>query len=143
MKKRILPGLFFLILLLSACASSGNRQVYSDRELAGVRLTITHTENEVLYYKLETSESAGPLTTGNGQDAILERWEGNEWRQMPQKDDFAWTMEAYGVSPQNPWEGSLSMERKYGNLRSGRYRLIKQFTAAGGKYSAKAEFDRE
>ena len=143
MKKSAFWEVLFIVLFLSACASSGNgkKQTYSDRELDGVRLTITRTENGVLYYKLESDEAAGLLTTGNGQEAILERWEGNEWRQMTPNGDFAWTMEAYGVSPQNPWEGSLSVERKYGNLLSGRYRLIKPFTASGGGYSAKAEFD--
>ena len=131
---------------MSACGKasledSGKGQIYYDKELAGVQLVITKTENGTIWYKLNCREEAAQLMTGNSQDAILEQWTGSEWRQLKVKSGFAWTMEAHVVTPESPFEGSLAVAGKYGNLRPGRYRLIKAFSAAGVNYSAKAEFE--
>ncbi len=133
--------------VLSCCAKesfaeNGKGQKYADKEFAGVMLTITKTEDGVIYYKLTCDETAGQLTVGNAQDAIVEKWTGNEWRQLKCSDRFAWTMEAYAVTPQVPFEGGLTVSRKYGNLSPGKYRLIKAFSCSEGSFSATAEFDR-
>ncbi len=146
--KKLLLIIFVVAItvVFSACkkdsfAGEGEGQLYADKEQAGVMLTITKIEDGVIYYKLTCDDTAGELTVGNAQDAILEKWVGNEWRQLKCSAGFAWTMEAYAVTPQVPFEGGLTVSRKYGNLKPGKYRLVKSFTSAEGSFSAKTEFE--
>lgn len=142
MKNRIIICLFFLAALLSACGKASLQQ-YSEKELDGVQLVITKTEEGSISYKLSCDETVDTLTTGNSQDAVIEKWVNNEWRQLEAKEGFAWTMEAYEIKAPNCFEGSLAVSEKYGELAPGRYRLLKAFTAPGGSFSAKAEFEQK
>lgn len=75
--------------------------------------------------KIDTYEYGNPY--------YLEIMENDQWKILEATNKFAFTMEAYGLKPNESKEFKINWEYGYGELKSGTYRLVKNVFRSGDK----------
>lgn len=76
----------------------------------------------------------GPIwdTIYTGSNFSLARWDGSGWDFLPERENTAWTMVAYGVPLNETTRTGVNWEWVYGKLEPGQYRIYKSYTGERG-----------
>lgn len=113
--------------------------------LAGVTMEVTEYSNTSVSVMI-TNETDKDIQCGSDFCLEMQDEETEEWRELDEViDNAAFTMEAYRIQKDSPYETVINFEWLYGRLESGRYRMVKTVTDFRGTgdytdYTYTAEF---
>ena len=113
--------------------------------LAGVTMEVTEYSNTSVSVRI-TNDTDKDIQCGSDFCLEIQDEETEEWRELDEViDNAAFTMEAYRIQKDSPYETVINFEWLYGRLESGRYRMVKTVTDFRGTgdytdYTYTAEF---
>ena len=113
--------------------------------LAGVTMEVTEYSNTSVSVRI-TNDTDKDIQCGSDFCLEMQDEETEEWRELDEViDNAAFTMEAYRIQKDSPYETVINFEWLYGRLESGRYRMVKTVTDFRGTgdytdYTYTAEF---
>ncbi len=113
--------------------------------LAGVTMEVTEYSNTSVSVRI-TNDTDKDIQCGSDFCLEIQDEETEEWRELDEViDNAAFTMEAYRIQKDSPYETVINFEWLYGKLESGRYRIVKTVTDFRGTgdytdYTYTAEF---
>jgi len=76
-----------------------------------------------------------------GWDYRIDKYTKNKWKKLKSKTNYVYTMEGYHVDENNELIHELNWSKKYGELVSGKYRIVKEIKI--DKYNKYYEFSVE
>lgn len=96
--------------------------------LAGVTMEVTEYSNTSVSVRI-TNDTDKDIQCGSDFCLEMQDEETEEWRELDEViDNAAFTMEAYRIQKDSPYETVINFEWLYGRLESGRYRMVKTVT---------------
>lgn len=117
----------------------GNSSCNSESVCGGIDSIMTNKIALSLKDNTLTSKGATFVMTNNsnidtyeyGNPYYLEIKKNDEWEKLETINQFAFTMETYGLKPNKTKEFKINWEYGYGELKSGTYRLVKDAFRSG------------
>ena len=113
--------------------------------LVGVTMDVTEYSDTSVSIRI-TNDTDKEIQCGSDFCLEMQDEETEEWRELDEViDNAAFTMEAYRIQKDSPYETVTNFEWLYGKLESGRYRIVKTVTDFRGtgdytNYTYTAEF---
>lgn len=133
MKKRLIPVLLALALLLCGCGAAENEA--TNPQVGDSRWGIALTAQKVspTGMTLRCAQYGGQITgeLSTGSYYVLERSTLDGWQTveyLPQDHEIAWTSEAWIINLNSTVRWEIDWEWLYGPLPAGEYRIGKEFT---------------
>ncbi len=145
MRKRIAFILVTVcVLLITGC---GERDTNTDvlSPLDGVTMEIVEYSDTSVTVRI-TNDTDKDIQCGSDFCLEMQDEKTGEWRELDEViDNAAFTMEAYMIQKDSPYETVIDFEWLYGKLEPGRYRIVKTITDFRGtgdytNYAIMAEF---
>ncbi len=145
MRKRIAFILVTVcVLLITGC---GERDTNTDvlSPLDGVTMEIVEYSDTSVTVRI-TNDTDKDIQCGSDFCLEMQDEKTGEWREPDEViDNAAFTMEAYMIQKDSPYEAVIDFEWLYGKLEPGRYRIVKTITDFRGtgdytNYAIMAEF---
>lgn len=105
----------------------------------GANISLVSASSESITVKIENN-SASTWQSGNMRDYFLEGEKDGEWYRVEQIGEFANTMELMIFAPGDKLTHTFEFCERYGDLPSGKYRVVKAFWANATATAEAQEF---
>jgi hypothetical protein len=106
----------------------GDKSDGAKTEEQGALITLVSSNSSSLTVRIENSTDS-TWQSGNMRDYSLEAEKNGEWYTVTQIGEFANTMELMIFAPGETLTHTFEFKERYGNLPSGKYRVVKSFWA--------------